>query len=251
MGLNARASGNLIFATILSEDASIRVKAKEGAPKAEKREWSIGNKSGIKWEYKYDYLTGRIKKVFVKENKFENGNVKVLNINVFDNGETISLQTPLTSNFAIDFLKRLPNVDFTKDVKIIPYNLTTEEGKQRKGVAIHQGEVKHANFFYDPDTKMNLHNFPEVDETDRYEDWYWKSYFGKVSSFLARFLEDRIIPLIEESNAEEAPQYEEMTEAEIHKEFEAEAPENLPEGIPEQAMSGNEGFEPQDDDLPF
>jgi len=240
MGLNAGESGNVIFATILSEDASIRVKAVENAPNAERREWTMGTKSGVKWEYKYADLTGKITKVFVKENKFDTSTVKVLNIHVLDNDKTISLQTPLSSNFASDFLKRLPNVDFSENVKLIPYNLMTENGKTRKGIAIHQGPEKRANYFYDPKTKANLFGFAEVDETDRYEDWYWKSYFGKVTSFLAKFLEDKITSKIEQNSNH---QYEPMNEAEINKSFNQEHPNDLPDNINSEDVSS--------DDLPF
>jgi hypothetical protein len=98
-------------------------------------------------------------------------------------------------------MKKLPNVDLEKKVKIVPFAFEDDNGKKRKGVTIWQkvdGEKPHKveNFFskYDPETKKttNIAGYPEPKKLKKpLSKDQWKLYFGEVREYLVEYITDK------------------------------------------------------------
>lgn len=189
MGLKERDQS--IYANILS-DGTIRVKSEESDPKSVRRDYELkdGTK-GTKFERVYQELSGKILSAQFYDGDF--GRSLILQFN--DGGEEdIALSMNTTSNFAEDFMKKMPNIDFTKEVTVKPYNFTDDRNKLRKGVTVIQDNKKIGNYF--SDGEKALHGFPEVEVDKKYDKDDWKIYFIKTRKFLMEFVETNIFPLI-------------------------------------------------------
>ena len=196
MGLQKRDSRT--YASIIS-DGSIRVKTQETNPQAEKREYTLKDgTTGTKYELVFDSLSGIITGIQFFEGQFG----KQLNVSFKDGDDEITLSMNLASNFAEDFLKKLPNIRLDEQVTVAPYSFEDDKKKLRKGVTVYQGGDKLGNYFNDPKTKENTHGFPnpekdykEMDSDD------WKAYFIKTRKFLQAFTEENILPAFQNFEA--------------------------------------------------
>lgn len=183
------------FVYVLS-DGSIREKAEEGKPGAVRRDYedSKGVK-GTKYEYVYKSLSGQITGLSFQDGDFGlNLYVEVTDVGTTD-GEPITLVLKTDSSFGEDFMKKLPNIDLTKKVKLVPYSFLDEQQRAKKGISVFVDEEKIQGFFYDPVTKKELHGFPVV-EGDRngYDKDDWKVHFIKIRKFLVKYTEENVIP---------------------------------------------------------
>jgi hypothetical protein len=177
-----------------------REKAVENATGAEART----NKDGkILWEYVYDYLEGSITKVFYKESKDYGNSFEVV---VDDGKEKFQASFKEGDNFYNDFFSKLPNVDLSKWVKLVPYDFDDENtGKKKRGLTVWQNDAKVESKFtsYNSETKKfsYFEGFPEPEKNMESEDW--KIYFIKVVKFLRKYTNDKIIPkLIDKAEQE-------------------------------------------------
>lgn len=184
-----RAAGT--FASVLA-DGKIHITVPEGTEGAVVREYetSDGTK-GKKTEMVYKDLSGKITGVKFEEGKF--GNQILLSILDEDEGEeepTI-LCLGTESNFGEDVMKKLPNVNLKKPVKFIPFSFDTDKGKKQRGVTIEQDGKKIENFFYDKESKKNLHGYPEVPKPKAGKlvtKVQWRKYFAECSDWLVEYL---------------------------------------------------------------
>ena len=94
-------------------------------------------------------------------------------------------------------MKKLPNVDLEKKVKIVPFSFTDDKKKSKKGVTVFQkdakGEtIKLANYFYDAEAKKNINGYPTPKPTkkERTSD-QWKLYYGEAREFLIEFITEK------------------------------------------------------------
>ena len=198
MGLEKR-DRSMTYAKIIA-DGSIRINSAESNPEAVRRDYELrdGTK-GTKWELVYDNLRGHINDV-----EFEDGQFGVqLKLHISDSeGANIILAVPTAGKYADDILKKLPNVDYSKDVNLVPYSFLDDKNKEQKGVSIYQdlGDVKPeklTNYFYDSANKKSKDGYPDFPED--YKDFDkddWKIHFIKCRKFLQKFTEDNVRPLI-------------------------------------------------------
>lgn len=212
MGLNKNEKFNGTYVSILS-DGLLHVSANEGDEGAVKRtyETSDGLK-GEKWEYQYTDLTGVITKVAFFEGKFGTS----LNITVKDDEDKeYILSTGAASKFGEDLMKKLPNINLKKPVKIAPYSFEDDKTKKKKqGVTVYQEEEKITNFYYDG--KKNVHGYPDfpkdiaklMKEKKTVPKSKWKLYFGTVNDFLIEDITKRF--KIEKSEDESNDELDEM-----------------------------------------
>jgi hypothetical protein len=194
------------YATILSSDGKVHVTSTENDSLAVKREYENKDKQkAIKYERVYNGLKGMINNIEFYEGDFG----KMINVSIADDGdeENTILSMSLATNFADDFMKKLPNINLAEPITLIPYAFTADNGKDKKGVTIlQQGRKKILNFFYDPITKVNINGFP-TPEGDRktYDKDMWKIYFMQCRKFLQNYIETNILPKLGGvSQAEEA-----------------------------------------------
>lgn len=181
---------------------SIRETVPEGTPNAVRRDWEAGGQKGTKWELVYDNITGRITSVDFFDGETKEGR-KFSNINItFDemNGKVPVLSVGLSTRYATDLLKKLPNVDFKEEVRLRPYSFIPDgEDKEKTGVSItqidHTGNFgkKIVNFFHkkEGDKWVAVNGYPEPTDEDRSD---WKFYYMKAERFLVQYTKANIVP---------------------------------------------------------
>lgn len=180
-----------IFASVLA-DGKIHITVPEGTEGSviRKYEASDGTK-GKKSEMVYKDLSGMITGIKFEEGKF--GNQVLISILDEDDGDEVPtiLCLGTESNFGEDVMKKLPNVNLKKPVKFAPYSFDTDKGKKQRGITIMQADKKIENFFYDKDTKKNLHGYPETPKPKggkAVSKTQWRKFFSECSEWLVEYL---------------------------------------------------------------
>jgi hypothetical protein len=196
------------FANVLS-DGKIRIACQDSTPNAVKREWELKDGSkGTKYELVYDKIDGIIKNLFIYDGNFG----KTLQITIDD----IVLCLNMKSNFADDFMRKLPNIDLEKTVEISPYSFETKEGKTKKGVSVIQNGEKIKNFFYDEEAKKAANGYPELPKGyKKFDSDDWSVHFIGCNKFLAEYMVANIVPKLPKMSDIDPT----MTEAELDAEI--------------------------------
>jgi len=153
-------------------DGMVRKTTTEDDPLAIKRTITKdGQPDKIMYEQVNKGLRGIIESVEVREGQFG----KQLYIAITDGIEKIFLQVPWDNPYSRSFLERLPGVDLSKDVDILPYSFTDKRGKRRSGISLNQGGVKIPSYYkeYNDDftSTKHLHGYPEGGDDMETEDW--------------------------------------------------------------------------------
>lgn len=188
------------FASIIS-DGSIRVKTDESNPLAVKRDWELADGTkGTKYELVYTELSGVIQDIEFRDGDYGTS----LNIAFQDNeGEPIILTMNIESTYAEDLMKKLPAIDYLREVTVKPYSFEDDNKRLKRGISVSQGEIKVKNFFYDADKKTNLHDYPAIPKDHGWDKNDWKIYFLTTRKFLKKFTEEVVIPAIPKLSTEE------------------------------------------------
>lgn len=182
------------YVNILGSDGSLRITVSEGTEGAKRREYETSDgKTGVKYEHVFKSISG-----MVTDLSFYDGDYGKNILMDFDNeGEILTLTVNTASNFGEDLMKKLPNIDFSQRVLIIPYAFEDEKGKTRKGLTINNQGDKVQNFFYDAIEKKNINNYPDPkpNKGDKpYSKDDWKIYFIETRKFLTEYTEENILP---------------------------------------------------------
>jgi len=148
MGLDNRQAGNYI--TILGGKLCQRVP--EGTEGAIKRVNKLGN---TVFEKFYDSFTGRLVDIKVQEGTYG----KTWNFVFQDREELYTLQLSYSNSFATAFLKILPNIDLTKEIKVSP-SVKEVDGKNKSTLFVNQDgkALKHAF------TRENPNGMPDMEQ---------------------------------------------------------------------------------------
>jgi len=172
----------------------------EETPGAVKREWesSDGQKSGVKWELLAQSITGLIANLGVYDGDYGKsilitfaGENKATGDTLTDmaNDDSVVVSLSAQSNFGEDFLKKLPNIDIDKPVKLVPYSFEDDKGKKKRGVTVYQDDVKLQSAYHKENAKTKKFNavngYPAIPKEAK--DWdkdEWKLYFGQARIFL-------------------------------------------------------------------
>lgn len=170
--------GNRTFISVLA-DGKFHQTVPEGTVNSIKREYE--DKQGgkhSKVELVFDEASGYISKLSFNENEFG----KSLNVEIDGDG-TISLN--VESNFADDFMKKLPNVDLSQPVTLAPYAFEDDNKRNRRGITIYQGGRKIESAFWDSEKKVVKGDIPQAEgDTKEYDKDDWKMHFMRVRKFL-------------------------------------------------------------------
>lgn len=195
---------NRTFITILA-DGLLHQNVEEGTEGGKWRTYKTSDGTeGKKFEKVYSDIIGKITKIGFQEGKFG----VQLQLTIDEGDDVVStLCMSTSSNYGEDCMKRLPNLDLEKTVKIVPFSFKDDKGKAKKGVTIFQkndkGEtIKLSNYFYDAEKKININGYPIPKETKkpRTSD-QWKLYYGQAREFLIEFITSKFH--IEESEVKE------------------------------------------------
>ncbi len=194
------------YVSILGSDASLRIVVKEGTEGSEVREYETSDgKKGKKTEMVFQKLTGKITNVAFQDGDFG----KMLQLTVSDDAGDLVLSVSTEQNFGEDIMKKLPNIDLSKEVTISPFTFEDDKGKTKKGVTITQNDVKIKNFFYDEAAKQNSNGYPNVEVGKTYDKDDWKIYFMQARKFLVGYITEKFVntstPASNEINPDDVP----------------------------------------------
>ncbi len=178
---------------------AFRTKVPEGTPEALERT----NKNGVRvLEREVKALFGTIENIAIEDSDYG----KQLKITLDSNDEGVHpvLSFSVESKDGRDVLKKLPAIDFSKEVRIMPYRFTPDDKDEEiSGISIAQEDAegkftnKVENFFYEPTTKKYLHDFPTID-WDKATESEQKIYKIKRDEFLLNYIQEKIVPSFSE-----------------------------------------------------
>lgn len=117
------------------------------------------------YEEFYDYIEGHIIDIAVKKTDKMG---KFWKITLLDEGTEYVLEMNYSSGYSSAFLKTLPNVDFTKPVRITP-KMTLENGKKRATLFVNQNGTGLKWYF----TKDNPNGLPQMVKTKHKGEEVW------------------------------------------------------------------------------
>jgi len=177
-------------------DGTFRRRVQEGTEGAVKREYETPKgEKGVKHEIIVKDIIGFVRDI----NIFEGDYGRNLQITLDPNEQGVSpkLQISVENNYGEDMLKKLPNVDFKKEVSFTPFAFTDEKtGRDIRGVTIMQDNEKIKGFFYDPDKGEPINGMPGIPDKARTEFSKddWKMHFLNVRKFLIDYFEKNVHP---------------------------------------------------------
>jgi hypothetical protein len=114
--------------------------------------------------------------------------MQVLKVKVENDGDVAIFSTPTDSKFAIDFMKKLPNLTPGETVVLNPYDFEDRDGKRRTAFNIVEDGQKIYSGYWDNDKKKALNGIPQVSKEDAkdYDSDDWKMHFVKEKKFLVK-----------------------------------------------------------------
>ena len=177
-------------------------KVNENTPNAVKRE----SKTGESWALEYDYIEGRIDKMYFKEDKQFGNSYEIIISDAIDLYQISFREGDRTT---ADFLCKLPNINLKNVIKITVYDFTNKEGKTVKGTSIIQNNEKILSFYNVKveDTWKNLHGYPSSQNVDFKDSDELKIYQISVNKFLRNeFISKFTITQKEAEEKETAPE---------------------------------------------
>lgn len=177
------------FLSVLA-DGLLHMNVPEGTEGAVKRDYETSDgKTGTKYELVYKDISGIISKINFYEGEYGTS----LQLTITDGDEEpLVLSLSCSTNFGEDLLKKLPSIDLTKKVILKPYAFLDDKGKNKKGVTVIQDEIKIQNYFYNPETKININGYPEPKKSKKpLSKEEWKLYFGQCRVFLIDFIKEK------------------------------------------------------------
>jgi len=179
MGLEQRTGGN--FITILGGKFCQRVP--EGTEGAITRVNKIGNTVNEKF---YDSFTGKLESIQVKDGNYG----KTWNFGFRDNEELYTLQLSYSNSFSTAFLKMLPNIDLSQEMKVSP-SMKEVDGKNKSSLFVNQNGValKHAY------TRDNPNGMPDMEQVTVKGELVWDD--TKRMEFLHNMVNTLILPKLE------------------------------------------------------
>ena len=171
------------FLTILA-DGKFHQQVEEGTVGAIVREYEDENdEKKVKFELIHDSVKGIITKVSI-----EDGYKGLKNINLVIDSEIVS--TGVKGQFGEDLLKKLPNLDLSKEVTITPYSFIPKgETNSKKGVTVYQDGIKMDSFYWDKETKTEKNGVPTAEKTEEFDADDWTNHFNIVRKFMVKEIE--------------------------------------------------------------
>lgn len=204
MSTEIKGSNNNIYWSIA--EGSLRTAVPETHPEVVVRHWEAGGKKGVKYERVARAMVGKIAGVNFFDGESEGRKFTNLNIVMDANaeGRTPIISIGLSSRYAQDILKKLPNVDFEEEVQIRPYsfkpegedkNVTGVEIMQRDGTGMFNKKVN--SFFHKKEGEkwVATNGFPVPEgDTAMYTSDDWDIFYKQTRRFLVNYTKENIAP---------------------------------------------------------
>ena len=187
MGLENRQEGK--FITILGGKFCQRVP--EGTAGAVQRTNKLGK---VVWEKFYESFTGKLVGIKVQDGTYG----KTWNFAFQDKGEVYTLQLSYSNSFATAFLKMLPNIDLTKEMKVSP-STKEVDGKNKSSLFVNQDgkPLKHAY------TRENPNGMPDMEQVTVKGEKVWDD--TKRIAFLYNMVQTQIVPKLSKAEVPVEP----------------------------------------------
>ena len=176
MGLETRQGGKYI--TILGGKFCQRVE--EGTEGAKTRVNKVGNTVHEKF---YESFTGKLINITVQDGDYG----KTWNFSFQDKEDVYTLQLSYSNSFSTAFLKMLPNIDLTKEMKVSP-STKEVDGKNKNSLFIYQDGVALKHAF----TRENPGGMPDMEQITIKGVLVWDD--TKRLEFLQKMVDETIIP---------------------------------------------------------
>lgn len=176
---------------------TFRIQVSKDDPSAVRRDWTSadGSSSGTKYERIVSALVGYIEDIQFRDGEYGMQVYIMLDENADGSKPVIALST--ASREGEDFLKKLPNINLLKEVRLRPFNFEGDRGDEVRGMEVTQqdGEgkytVKATNYFRDAEKKENVNGYPNPEgDTDEYSKDDWKLYFLQARKFLVNYTKE-------------------------------------------------------------
>jgi len=150
-----------------------------------------GNVKAEKWELAYPGITGFITGVTTFDGDYGTN----LMVHMKDeNDEEFTISLKAASKYGEDFMHKLPNVDFTKEITLKGYNFEND-GKQMQGITMKQDEEKLTNAFNykDGETWVTaVEGYPQPDEKKPPKNSeQWKIFFAQRREWVMEYLTEQ------------------------------------------------------------
>jgi hypothetical protein len=94
------------------------------------------------WERRDKFVEGLIISMFRKEREYKGEVMNSLAIRLKDGGEVYQIDMNEGNRYWSSFMLRLPNLDLSKSVRLLPYDFTDKEGRRVVGMNLMQGNDK-------------------------------------------------------------------------------------------------------------
>jgi len=205
----------------ISSEAELRKVVPAGTPGAVERFYDTKDDKGAvikdeagntvqasKIEKLFESVSGVIKNISFVDTKFGTLLQVTLADDFLNDEEVLSMNT--SDSFAQDFMKKLPNIDLTKEVMLKPFAFIPDgKAKKLKGLTVTQDGVKIEKSFYDAEAKTNTMGFPNPDEklaTEKNEmkrKEGWKRYFKDCEIFLVDYTTEHFVSKFDKGMVEE------------------------------------------------
>lgn len=191
---NTKSEG--LYYTVI--DGTFRRRVPDGTEGATRREYETKDGAkAVKYEMVIDSLEGKIEDMFITEGDF--GRILTVKLDPNEKGINPHVQFSVESTYGEDVLKKIPNVDFSKEIRFRPFAFTDQtNGKEVRGVEIKQGEEKMTNFFWDSENKKPINGLPQItDDPDTMTKDDWKIHFMTVRKHLINYFTEKIVPKLQ------------------------------------------------------
>jgi len=198
MGLETRE--HKVYLQVIA-DGTIRKVVPEGTPGCVKRVYEDREtkEEKHKFEMVFDAVNGIVGQVTLKKGKFGDQ----LIIPITDGDENFNLALSTQQNYGEDFMKKMPNINFDKKVRLSPFSFTSDAGKIIRGIDVRQDWNPHepvtadngnkipSNYF-DKENKKNINGYPDPEgNTKEFSTDDWKIYFAQARKFLVTDLKSK------------------------------------------------------------
>lgn len=184
-----------MFFSVLA-DGKFHHGVEEGTEGAVLRKWELkdGTK-GQKWEITAQDIAGKISNLSISEGDYGD-QLHIAFAGEKEGDRTVVVSLSLSSNFAEDFLKKLPNINIDEEVKLAPYAFEDENKKLKKGITVYQGKEKIKGAYHEmkkvgkTEKLVTKNGYPEIPkEATNWKTDDWKIYYLSARKFLVKQLE--------------------------------------------------------------
>ena len=167
----------------------------EGTPGAVKREYETSDgKVGVKYDIIAESIAGKIEAITIREGEYGK-QLQVVFAGDGSDDPAVTVSLNLSSKFAEDLLKKLPNIKTDEEVKLVPYAFE-DAGKKKAGITVYQSGEKVSGYYHEMVKKGKKevlspkNGYPEVpEESSKWDSDDWKIFFTQARKFLVSELE--------------------------------------------------------------